>query len=100
MIDDEREIIDQEEVRSSEPKRIKIKIKERVSKRKQKRVSLPLKIIFLLFASFLGFYFGSRIVEKYIRYWAIPNVRYYSASDPDDAVPTRFSGGQSSAIER
>ncbi len=92
--DEEHEIIEQEEVSSEEPKRIKIKIKERVSRRTQRKISLPLKVFFLLLASLVGYYFGSRVVERYVRYWASPSVRFYTPKDKDDVLPSQLQSGQ------
>jgi hypothetical protein len=74
--EDEQEIIGQREVVSRQPKRIKIKIKERVSTRKKHRHSLASKIVFVIVASYLGFVFGGRIVERYSKFWQQSNVEY------------------------
>jgi hypothetical protein len=92
--DDETEIIHQEQVADAESKRIKIKIKERISRRSRKKFPLVLKVGFLLLASLLGYRFGSKVVEKYIRYWFAPTLRYYSSRDQEYSQPPSAAPSQ------
>lgn len=69
---EEAEIISQRIVESSDPTKIKLKIKERVSQKKKKQLSLLTKLFFVLSACLLGMYLGTKIVERYLRFWRSP----------------------------
>ena len=80
MIDDKRKNTEKEKnaqqgaVYSS--KRVKIKIKERVSRKGIYRLQWPLKLFVLVLAAVLGFVAGGKVVTRYIMFWLKPHMKY------------------------
>jgi len=96
---EEQEIIEQREVQSKRPQRIKIKIKERVARRERKRMPLFYKMIALLIASFLGFAFGAKIVNRYVHYWKKPYVKYRDTKE-SKSVRDELVAGQVFSLDQ
>jgi len=74
--EDDSEIIGQRKVDSDWPKRVKIKIKERVSRRKPQRLSWPIKIVIILLAAVFGYMAGEKVVMRYFSFWKNPHIDY------------------------
>lgn len=56
---------------------VKIKIKERISRRDKKRRFIFLrKVILILSVCILGLYVGAKAIERYLRYWKKPQMEY------------------------
>jgi hypothetical protein len=80
---EDAEIIEERVVTTPHLERIKIKVKERVAsgRRHKKRLSLPLKLIVVLLAAFIGFKMGAKIVSKYASYWKKPQIQFRTPED-------------------
>jgi hypothetical protein len=91
-MDQEEEIIGQEETESSHHERIKIKIKEQVHRHEIRPLSLPVKIILLLFACLFGFVVGSKLINSYISYWSSPKVEFHP--EEKDSNITELKAGE------
>jgi len=72
----ESEIIGQRRVYTSRPKRVKIKIKERVSRKVRRKYTLIIKLVAVFLAAMLGFLAGGKAVTRYLSFWKTPRAKY------------------------
>ena len=82
------EVIELRRVPSSELKRIKIKIKERVSARKKKR-KFPMlfkALIAIFLFAVIGFKVGQKIIQKYHSYWRKPYISFPADEEESQAL--------------
>ncbi|MFC1590041.1 hypothetical protein ACFL42_00960 [Candidatus Omnitrophota bacterium] len=70
-----------EGVRGFRPKRVKIKIKERVSKKHSSGMPIAAKVLAIILAAALGFIAGGRIVARYFTFWSKSEIKYRSPKE-------------------
>jgi len=74
---EEAEIIEERIVSGSKDSYIKMKIKERVTHRKdKKKTSFLTKIIILIIAMLLGYIAGVKVAARYITFWKKQQIQY------------------------
>jgi hypothetical protein len=92
---EDSEIIEEHVVPGSSNGLIKIKIKERISRKKRKkRLSIGLKIFVLISAIILGFFLGTKIASRYISHWRKPHIQ----QPPEESQ--RLQAGEVFSIEQ
>jgi len=74
---EEAEIIEERIVSGSRDNYVKMKIKERLTRRKdKKKTSFLTKIIILLIAMFLGYIAGAKVAARYVTFWKKQQIQY------------------------
>lgn len=74
---EEAEIIEERIVSGSRDNYVKMKIKERLTRRKdKKKTSFLTKIIILLIAIVLGYIAGAKVAARYITFWKKQQIQY------------------------